>query len=104
MEKGISMMTFARTASTLILAAAALAAGCQSKMHDENLALHKQNRELQAQLGDRDAKLNSAPDPSQISSLQTQVAERDAKIRELEANLKKPAAGAPADPTLAGIE
>jgi flagellar motor protein MotB len=87
-----------------VAAAALLAAGCQNKLHDENLALHQQNRELQAQLNERDQKLQTAPDPAQMTALQQQVADRDSKIRELEANLKKPAAGAPADPTLAGIE
>jgi chemotaxis protein MotB len=87
-----------------LVAAALLATGCQNKLHDENLALHKQNRELQTQLTDRDEKIRTAPDPSQVSALQGQIADRDAKIKDLEANLKKPAAGAPADPTLAGIE
>ena len=30
------------------------AMGCQNKVHDENLQLHQQNRELQSQLSDRD--------------------------------------------------
>ena len=78
--------------------------GCQNKMHDENLALHSQNRELQTRLSADDERLRQAPDPAQLASLQKEIAERDAKIAELEASLKKPVAGAPADPSLAGIE
>src|SRR4051794_19696018 len=38
---------------TLLLAACAVcASGCQNKLHDENEALWKQNRELQSQLSD----------------------------------------------------
>ncbi len=100
------MNRFRSITPSLVLAAAALlvGAGCQNKVHDENLALHAQNRELQASLSERDDKLRSAPDPTQLSSLQRDVADRDAKIRELEASLKKPAPGTPGDPGLAGIE
>src|SRR3954451_23307901 len=73
--------------------------GCQNKTYQENLALHKQNRELQAQQGD-------------MASLQSQIAERDAKIQDLQSQLRQPQAqppGAPATETatasdLAGIE
>lgn len=100
------MLLAPRHAAALVLAAACLAGtGCQSKMHDENLALHKQNRELQAQLSERDERIRNTPDTSaQVSALQGQVAERDAKIKELESSLKTAGPGKPADPTLAGIE
>jgi chemotaxis protein MotB len=78
--------------------------GCQNKVMDDNVALHQQNRELQARLSEDDQKLHDAPDPAQLAALQKQVSDRDAKIADLEANLKKPAPGAPADPALAGIE
>jgi flagellar motor protein MotB len=78
--------------------------GCQNKVHDENLALHDQNRELQTRLSAEEERLRQAPDPAQVASLQKEIADRDAKIAELQANLNKPAAGAPADPALAGIE
>jgi flagellar motor protein MotB len=78
--------------------------GCQNKVHDENLALHQQNRELQTRLSTEEDKLRQAPDPAQLASLQRDIADRDAKIAELQANLKKPAPGNPADPSLAGIE
>ena len=80
------------------------AVGCQNKVHDENLALHQQNRQLQARLTEEEGKLRAAPDPAQMAALQQQISERDAKIQQLEADLKKPAPGAPADPALAGIE
>ena len=34
----------------VVLLGAVVAGGCQSRMHDENLQLHEQNRQLQAQL------------------------------------------------------
>jgi chemotaxis protein MotB len=78
--------------------------GCQNKVHDENLALHDQNRELQTRLSAEEERLRQAPDPAQVTALQKDIADRDAKIAELQANLNKPAPGAPADPALAGIE
>jgi chemotaxis protein MotB len=77
---------------------------CQNKVMDENIAFRQQNRELQARLMEDDEKLKQAPDPAQLAAMQKELSDRDAKIAELEANLKKPAAGAPADPALAGIE
>jgi chemotaxis protein MotB len=70
----------------------ALGTGCQSKMHDENLALHRQNRELQTQLSDEKGRPKStAPDNSgQIAAMQSEIAQRDAKIAELQAQLNKP--------------
>src|SRR5258706_14423502 len=50
---------------------AMLAGGCQNKLHDDNMALHDQNRKLQADLndtrdslGDSETRLAKAPDPS----------------------------------------
>jgi flagellar motor protein MotB len=64
--------------------------GCQNKLYQENLALHEQNRELQARLA---AESNEPKaDPAQISQLQSQLAERDAKLAELQNQLKQPAA------------
>ena len=80
----------------------AAAIGCQNKLHDENQALWKQNRELQARLGEASAQPKT--DPGQLASLQQQIAERDAKIVELQNQLRQPTAGAPSDPSLAGIE
>jgi chemotaxis protein MotB len=99
-------MIVARTASLILAAFAVLAfaMGCQNKVHDENIALHHQNRELQAQLSEKEDRLRAAPDPAQLASMQKEISDRDARIRELEASLKKPAAGAAADPALAGIE
>jgi flagellar motor protein MotB len=88
-------------AATLSLVSAL---GCQNKVHDENLALHQQNRELQAQLSEKDERLKAAPDPAQLAAMQKEIADRDAKIHELQTELTKPAPGAPADPALAGIE
>jgi chemotaxis protein MotB len=85
-----------------LFCALALGAGCQNKVHDENVALHRQNRELQAKLSEA----NSSPkqDSAQLASLQQQIAERDAKLAELQNQLRTPATGAAADPSLAGIE
>jgi chemotaxis protein MotB len=99
------MLTF-RTAA-LILGASLLAAGCQSKLHDDNMALHDQNRKLQAdlndtrdRLGDTESRLAKAPDPASVSQMQ-------ARINELEQQLKsQPTAtgGTAPDPALAGVE
>jgi chemotaxis protein MotB len=79
--------------------------GCQNKVHDENIALYNQNRELQAQLTDKDERLRAAPDPAQLAAMQHDLADRDAKINELRASLNKPTPGAAStDPSLAGIE
>jgi flagellar motor protein MotB len=105
--KGFAM-TFARTASTLLLSAFSIiwGLGCVNKVHDENLAFRDQNRELQAQLSERDEKLKSAPDAAQLASMQKEIADRDARIRELQANLTHGSGGSggATDPALAGIE
>src|SRR5436190_13896856 len=99
-------MRLARTTSTFIVSAMTLVSvlGCQNKVHDENLALHQQNRELQAELTEKEDRLKAAPDPAQLAAMQKEISDRDSRIRELEASLKKPAPGAAADPALAGIE
>ena len=99
-------MKIARMACTFLVSAVSLVSGmgCVDKVHDENLALHQQNRELQSQLSEKDDRLKAAPDSAQLSAMQREIADRDAKIKELQANLSRPAAGGPADPTLAGIE
>ena len=99
------MLTF-RTAA-LLLGASLLAAGCQSKLHDDNMALHDQNRKLQAdlndtrdRLGDTESRLAKAPDPASVSQMQ-------ARINELETQLKsQPTAtgGTAPDPALSGVE
>lgn len=74
-----------------------LGVGCQNKVHDENIALHKENREL------RD-RLSAAPDPSQLQTMQEEIAMRNAKIQELEDQLRQPAPGGGAQPGLEGID
>ncbi len=78
--------------------------GCQNKLHDENMDLHRQNRELQAKLTDAENRLRQAPDPGQLQSMQQQIAERDAKISELQNQLRQPAPGQTAANDLSGIE
>jgi chemotaxis protein MotB len=83
-----------------------VAVGCQNKMHDENLAMRKQNLELQDRLNAAEAQKG---DPNQVAQLQSQIAERDAKINELQSQLRQPAPAAPGQPAetssdLAGIE
>lgn len=99
-------MKRARKAITFFISSISILSGwgCVNKVHDENIALHDQNRELQSQLNDREDKLKSAPDPTQLSAMQREIAERDAKIRDLQANLNRPAAGGASDPSLGGIE
>ena len=95
----------------LFCALGAGAVGCQNKMHDDNVALHRQNRELQEAKSRTDAELAQRPDPTQVAALQQQIAERDARINELQTQVAKPApAPAPgasagsADPSIAGVE
>ena len=84
------MMPRSRTGFTFLLLGlvSLLTVGCQNKMHDENVKLHRQNRELQDQL-------SSAPDPNQMAQLQSEISARDAKIQELENQLRQPAPGQP---------
>ena len=79
---------------------AVLAAGCQSKLHDENLKLHAQNRELQGRLSDAQSRV---ADPAEAAAMRQQLAERDAKIHDLESQLRQPTAGVSA-PGIEGIE
>ena len=82
-------MLRSRTGFTLLLGLTTLlAVGCQNKMHDENVKLHRQNRELQDQL-------STAPDPNQVAQLQSEISARDAKIQDLENQLRQPAPGQP---------
>jgi chemotaxis protein MotB len=106
--KGVAIMLTCLTKLGLRGVAIALlvlsAAGCQNKMYDENLALHRQNQELQDQLTAANEKLKTAPDPSQLSSMQSELAARDAKIQDLQNQLRQPPPNQPAEPAIAGIE
>src|SRR6476660_5492854 len=104
-SKGVDMGT-ARM-GLFVLALAVVAAGCQSKMHDENRALWQQNRELQAKLASSSSAPTAEPpktDPSQLTALQSEIAQRDAKISELQNQLRQPAPGQAEDPQLSAIE
>jgi chemotaxis protein MotB len=88
-----------------LFCALALGVGCQNKVHDENQALWRQNRELQTKLNEASTAPKAQPqDSAQLASLQQQIAERDAKLAELQNQLRTPATGATAEPSLAGIE
>ena len=101
-------------APTLVLTAASLlaATGCQNKLHDDNLALHDQNNKLQAdlndtrsKLSDTETRLSQAPDPATLNQLQGRVNELETQLKQsTEQAAASPAAPAPADPNLAGIE
>src|SRR5258706_1247313 len=98
-------MRFARIGAALVAGASLLsAAGCQNKVHDENLQLHQQNRELETQVNDRDERLKAAPDPAQLAAMQREIADRDAKIQQLQASLTSGGPGGTPDPSLQGIE
>jgi chemotaxis protein MotB len=99
------------TSSILIASLGCLAAaGCQSSsLYDENVALHRQNRDLQSQLDADNAQLRNTADPGQISALQAEIADRDKKIAELQSQPQLVAAVTPAPqpavPTsIAGME
>lgn len=94
--------------SATLISLVAFGMGCQSKMHDENLALHHQNRELQAQLSEEKnrPKTATADNSGQIAAMQSEIAQRDQKIAELQAQLNKPEPQATAEEggLLKGIE
>ena len=48
--------------------------GCQNKVHDENQALWKENRELRAKLSDTEGRLRAAPDATQMASMHRHIA------------------------------
>lgn len=79
-------------------------AGCQNALHDDNLKLHAQNRELQDRVDALTGELGNRPDATQVAGLQAEIANRDAKIAELQSQLTKPAPGETAAPGIEGIE
>ncbi len=81
-----------------------VSAGCQNAMHDDNLKLHAQNRELQNRVNSLESELGNRPDASQVNDLQTQLASRDSKIAELEAKLRTQPVGEAPTPGIEGIE
>ncbi len=52
-------------------------------MHTENVALHRQNRELQDKLDAANAQLRDSPDPAQFKTLQAELLDRDHQITDL---------------------
>lgn len=81
-----------------------VSAGCQNSLHDDNLRLHSQNRELQNRVNSLESELGNRPDASQVNELQTELASRDTKIAELEARLRTQPANEPPTPGIEGIE
>lgn len=78
--------------------------GCQNSLHDDNLSLHAQNRELQNRVNSLESELGNRPDASQVNELQTELASRDSKIAELESKLRTQPAGEAPTPGIEGIE
>jgi chemotaxis protein MotB len=99
-------MSSVRMGLVVVCLISLFAVGCSSdkKGPDEAAQLRQQNQQLQARLTDAEARARTAPDPQQLSALQNEIAQREARIKELEAQLQKPAAGAAADPELSGIK
>lgn len=79
-------------------------AGCQNALHDDNLKLHSQNRELQNRVTSLESELGNRPDASQVSELQTELASRDAKIADLESKLRTQPVNEAPTPGIEGIE
>lgn len=90
----------------VLLGLTALLMGCQNKVADENLALHRQNRELQARLNDLEGRLSAAANPADVSRLQAELAKRDDLIRQLNDRLSAPPPPPPVtpDPKLEGVD
>jgi flagellar motor protein MotB len=78
--------------------------GCQNALHDDNLKLHSQNRELQDRVRSLESELGTRPDATQVAGLQTEIANRDAKIAQLEQQLQTQPAGEAPTPGIEGIE
>jgi len=81
--------------------------GCQNALHDQNLALHKQNRELQDRVRALEGELGNRPDAGQVAGLQQELATRDARLASLQQQLQNPPpapAGGGGEPAPAGIE
>ncbi len=97
-------MTFRSITALALLCVAALGSGCQNKLHDENISLHRQNRELQTRLLETELKLQQSPNPADVQRLQGELASRDQQIADLQSQLRTPPPGQPTDPSLAGIE
>jgi chemotaxis protein MotB len=100
-------MRILRMGSFLGLACASmltLSLGCQSPMHDENLRLWQQNRELTEQNSQLRAERDSRADPVQLQVMQSEIAQRDAEIQRLQASLREQPAGQPHQPGLDGID
>lgn len=95
-------MLNAKTGIMLAVVAASVV-GCDSAMHDENVGLHKQNRELQSQLDSINAQLRDRSDPAQMRALQAELLDRDKKIADLQNRPPQLAAAAepPAPPVVA---
>jgi flagellar motor protein MotB len=84
-------------ATVALLSLASLAAGgCESAMHQENVDLHRQNRELQDKLDAANAQLRDSPDPAQFKMLQAELLDRDRQITDLRNQPPPAAATAPA--------
>lgn len=108
------MTLFSSLSKSVVVALVALGAvGCQNALHDQNLALKKQNEELQSQLDSRQgrieeltAELGNRPDAAQVAQLQGALQERDAQLASLQSQLRTPTPGAPAgsEPGIDGIE
>lgn len=78
--------------------------GCQNALHDDNLKLHAQNRELQSRVDALEGELGQRPDSSQVSGMQGELAARDARIAELEQKLRTQPTGEAPTPGIEGIE
>src|SRR4051812_15717647 len=73
-----------------LLVVGAMGTGCQNKLYDENLSLHRQNNELQSQLRESQNRPQPADQSAQVASMQQEIANRDARITELQNQLNKP--------------
>ncbi len=70
-----------------IAAVGLVTAGCQNAMYDENLQLHSQARQLQANNKSLQGELNTRPTEAQLVSLKTENDAKARRIAELEQQL-----------------
>jgi len=105
-------MNLPRIATLSLAALSLLAGGCQSKLHDDNMALVDQNRALQTELNeararqaDAEGRLSAAPNPAQLAQVQSRVQELEDQLKAAQAaaaNVVDPATGQKPEPGIGG--
>ena len=81
-----------------------LLAGCQSRLHDENLALYEENRQLRDQLEAGPSQVSTGIDAADYDALQRELAESQQLINALQNDLDAKFAQPSNLPDIAGVD